>query len=371
MRDLKDYLFLAYWLGPFAPKGKSPSLFRKREATIPCGERFIKTWIYRPQGKIHGVFLMSPGFHFKGPADPRFERVTSILASSGLLIMAPFIEDYINIKILPRTEKDFRVCFDYLESLPEKPPEIKPAVFSISFGSLLAIRLAGHKDYRKRIGGLIIFGGYADWNETLNYFLTGIMKGERMPQRDHQVRPAVFLNLLEGIDPPPQNRLLLERTWREFIKATWPDPLYADLDKYEELAYQMSENLEGWDKELFIQGCCLNREAEKTGLRALKEMEKKWAYLDPLIEASEVCCPVMVVHGREDDVIPVNQVDRFGEAFKHNESVSLCITGLVKHSENEGKETFFSRFVILTKELLVMLKIIKNIFLLARQKGDK
>ena len=138
MRDqfvfFKNFLKMAFWLGPLSSDEKRPGGFTRKELVIPLKNRSIKAWLYTPNGKIEGVFLMAPGFHFLGPAVERFVRFNSILASSGFMLLCPFIEDYLDMRVLPRTEDDFKACFDTLESLPERPRKMKPGVFSVSFG---------------------------------------------------------------------------------------------------------------------------------------------------------------------------------------------------------------------------------------------
>ena len=369
--DIKVLLSLAYWFGPFCPEDSRPTSLTKKEVEVSCGDRVIKAWVYIPRGAIRGIYLISPGFHFQGPSDPRFIRFNSILASAGFLIMAPFIEDYINMKLLPTAEVDFRACFDYLESMEERPPEIKPGIFSVSFGSLLAMRLAGHKDYKERVGGLIIFGGYADWDETLRFFLTGLLNGEMVAKRDPLCRPVVFLNLLDCIQPEPKDPEKLIHAWKEYIQTSWPGSFYLERKNYEALAYKISEKLEGRDKELFIQGCVFNDEGKKTGLEALDKMKEEWVYLDPLVWSSEVSCPVTVIHGRDDDVVPVNQAKRFEKALEHNDNVSICITGLFAHSKNEGKDSLYTKTALLVKEVTMLFKILKNFLIMGSQKGEK
>ena len=374
MRDqfvfFKNFLNMAFWLGPLSSDEKKPGGFKRKELVIPVKDRSIKAWLYIPNGKIQGVFLMAPGFHFLGPADERFVRFNSILASSGFMLLCPFIEDYLDMKVLPRTEDDFKACFDVLESLPEKPRKMKPGVFSISFGSLLAVRLAGHKNYKDRVGGLSIFGGYANWDETLRYFLSGDAEGEFVQNRDPLCRPAVFLHLLDSIEPKPEDPEALREAWVEYIKKTWPDPLYLENDRYKDCAREMSKSLEESKRDLFLKGCLPGREGLDTALNALDKMKEKWDYLDPLAYAKDIHCPVTIIHGKDDGVIPVNQVYRFKQALRHNKNVTTCVTGLFSHSQNEGQENLATKVTILGKELIMMVRILKSFFLMGGDKGE-
>ena len=132
----------------------------------------------------------------------------------------------------------------------------------------------------------------------------------------------------------------------------------------------MSEDLEDYHKDLFLQGCLPGNDGLDTALKALDKMKEAWEYLDPLVYAKDIHCPVTIIHGKDDGVIPVNQVDRFREVLTHNGNVTACITGLFSHSQNEGQENLISKVTILGKELMMMVKILKSFFLMGGQRGE-
>src|SRR4051812_48878550 len=203
---------LARWLGPWASATKAPIVETVDE--IVDGTRVR---LYRPRRAPDATYLIAPGLHYAGADDPRMDRFCRILAAAGHLVIAPFIPDYLALTPNARAIADFRRVFDALPAWTEYPPSgiprhhppsgiprhhppsgiprhHKPVVFSISFGSLLAFALAA--DVQDAIDKLVIFGGYADFRQTLRFCLTGEVASGRSAMRDPLNQPVVLANLL-------------------------------------------------------------------------------------------------------------------------------------------------------------------------------
>ena len=97
---------LARWLGPWTPAYRRPHDVRTRTLEISCtapDHRPMRAWIYAPTSRAPaGSLLLVPGLHFAGPADPRLDRFARILASAGLVVLAPFLPDFISQVLDPR-----------------------------------------------------------------------------------------------------------------------------------------------------------------------------------------------------------------------------------------------------------------------------
>ena len=86
--------------------------------------------------------------------------------------------------------------------------------------------------------------------------------------------------MLDCIEPKPEDPEALREAWVEYIKKTWPDPLYLENDRYKDCAREMSKSLEESKRDLFLKGCLPGREGLDTALNALDKMKEKWNYLD-------------------------------------------------------------------------------------------
>src|SRR4051812_3942173 len=190
---------LARWLGPWASATKAPIVETVDE--IVDGTRVR---LYRPRRAPDATYLIAPGLHYAGADDPRMDRFCRILAAAGHLVIAPFIPDYLALTPTRRAIDDFAQIALALPRWTER----KPVVFSISFGSLLAFALAAeHPEVAER---LVIFGGYADFRETLRFCITGEVVSGRTATRDPMNQPVVLLNLLDQIAHEPALRGDLE-----------------------------------------------------------------------------------------------------------------------------------------------------------------
>ena len=217
-------LTLFRWLGPWADETKIPRIAVDEiwtEAQSKTDTRF-RSWLYHPPHKPRGAYLVCPGLHFLGPAEPRLDRFCRILASAGYLVLAPFLPDFENLIVSPQVIRDLeRAAGEFLDH-PQYPSTKKLAVFSVSFGSLPAIRLACSPGFRDRIGGLIVFGGFFDFQSVVRFSVCATGQA-----RDPLNQPVIFLNLLPLLQPKPSTNQL-EAAWRIFVQKTWGQEMMKD-----------------------------------------------------------------------------------------------------------------------------------------------
>ena len=272
--------------------------------------------MFRPRAAM----LVVQGLHYAGPEDPRLDRFCKILAASGALVLAPFLPDFARMRVEPTLATDAERAFDHLLSLPDLPHRTRPGVFSVSFGSLPAVQLASR---RAEVGGLMLFGGYADFHDTINFSMKGA-PGRPFDPLNHCV---AFINLLEQL--PATDPTSLNDAWMEFIKRTWGRPHFKRDNAHHRVAHEIASRLA--DDELF-----LITTGVLPGSRELFESalgDKPVDFLDPLPFARQVRCPAIVAHGREDDVIPFEQASILADALPQSE---LHLTGLYSHSGHSG-----------------------------------
>ncbi|MEM9071788.1 MAG: hypothetical protein AAGE52_24980 [Myxococcota bacterium] len=336
---------LARWLGPWTGEKAVPLRVRRREMTVPAQADALPfpAWIYTPEGPIHGALLLVQGLHYAGPADPRLDRFCRILADAGILVFAPFLPDFARMRVEPTLVRDAERAFDVLLSLPERPAHVRPGVFSISFGSLPAIALASK---RPEVGGLMLFGGYADFRETIRFSLLG------SPGRAHDPlnQCVVFMNLLEHL--PTKDPASLQQAWMHYVKSTWGRPHMKPRAAFEPLARQIASSLGDENRELFLVGTGV-----LPGGKALLDEtlpHKDVAHLDPLPFARVVACPTIVSHGRDDDVIPFEHAEKLQTAIP---GASCFLTGMYAHTGHSGLASLLGQ---LPRELRAMVGIVQG-----------
>jgi pimeloyl-ACP methyl ester carboxylesterase len=314
-------LGLARWLGPWADAKRSPRVER-HEGDLAG----IRTAFYGSR-RSRTRFLIAPGLHFAGPDDPRMDRFCRILAHAGHHVIAPYVPAYLDLRPSGAAVRDFARIFDALEPGPP------PTIFSISFGSLLAFALAAERG--DAIDRLVIFGGYADFHETMKFCLTGEVASGRMATRDPLNQPVVLLNLLDQIANrrpdglTPTQRDALVETWKTYVTRTWGRPEMKARERFVAVAQELAPSVPDSVRDLYLLGIGVTPGAWDVAVPALRDFDA--TDLDPSPYLARVRNRVELVHGTDDDVIPYEQSQTLAQRLV-NARVRLHITGLYGHT---------------------------------------
>lgn len=301
----------------------------------------------RPRAR---TFLIAPGLHYAGADDPRMDRFCRILASAGHLVVSPYIPDYLALVPTQRAKVDFAHAFDALPRWSTSAQ--KPIVFSISFGSLLALALAAERP--DAIDRLVMFGGYADLRATLVFCLTGGTTDGRTAVRDPMNQPVVLINLLDhlrGAPPPGPMRDALVASWRRYIERVWGRMEMKQDERYLAAARAVRPEVPAEVADLYDIGTGLRPGAPELVLDALARFDS--AALDPTPYLARIRSRVDLVHGQDDDVIPFEHSHALAEAMP-NADVRVHITGLYGHT---GSQT--PTLASAARELWTMLRILR------------
>ena len=94
--------------------------------------------------------VVVPGLSPIGPDDMRLRRLGAILANTGYRVLIPYIEDFMAMHVKPQTQRDFEEIFEFALKT-QKQQQKKVTLISVSFGSLLSLRLCSNPKYQKSI----------------------------------------------------------------------------------------------------------------------------------------------------------------------------------------------------------------------------
>lgn len=311
---------LARWLGPWADPVRAPTIVTE-EASVGA----IRVRLYRPGGAPRATYLIAPGLHYAGPDDPRMDRFCRILAAAGHLVIAPFVPSYLSLTPNAAAIADFEAVF---HALPRWSAQ-KPVVFSISFGSLLAFALAAK--HGAAIERLVIFGGYADFHETLRFCLTGEVASGRAAPRDPLNQPVVLMNLLAHLDPPCADPDALTAAWRAYVRSTWGRPEMKARERF--VAAAAAVEVPPHVRALYDVGVGVTPGAAPLALSALTRFDAR--ALDPTPYLSRITGTVDLVHGTDDDVIPYEQSQALAAQLTAAD-VRVHVTGMYGHTGASG-----------------------------------
>lgn len=338
-------LTLARWLGPWADATTAPAV-RIADDTL-SGMRVRVFGEPRPAAR---TFLIAPGLHYAGADDPRMDRFCRILAHAGHLVVSPYIPDYLALIPTARAKADFARAFDALPrwSRSARPP----IVFSISFGSLLALALAAER--HASIERVVVFGGYADLRATLVFCLTGTTTDGRAAVRDPMNQPVVLMNLLDqlaGAPPPGPLREALVAGWRRYIERVWGRMEMKQDGRYLAVAREVRATVPADVHALYDLGTGLAPGATELVLDALARYDA--AAIDPAPYLARIRTRVDLVHGVDDDVIPFEHSHALAAAMPHAD-VRVHLTGLYGHTGSARP-----KLATAAQELWTMLRILR------------
>ncbi|MFN0245840.1 MAG: hypothetical protein ACKV2T_02960 [Kofleriaceae bacterium] len=356
MSTARSIATLARWLGPWADATKAPDVAIVDErleipprAGTASATTSIRVRLYRPHGLRPGeeraAYLLAHGLHFQGPDDVRMDRFCKILAAAGHLVIAPFIPSY--LALVPRRAAidDFERVFDARRRWTHK----KPVVLSISFGSLLAFALAAK--HGPALDGLVVFGGYADFHETMTFCLTGRVPSGRDAKRDPLNQPVVLMNLLADMRPAPADAEAVSKAWRAYVERTWGRPEMKARERFTAIADELAPDVPESVRELFHVGIGTRPGATELAMDALTRFDA--AQLDPMPYVARVRGRVDLVHGTDDDVIPYEHSQDLARRLVAADAC-VHITGLYGHT---GAQV--PKVSALVEELATMVRVLR------------
>jgi pimeloyl-ACP methyl ester carboxylesterase len=353
---LGAFLSLLRWLGPWTPETRVPSGVSFRDIDLGQGLDHghpNRLRIFAPVDRpTHGALYVMPGVHHEGAADPRMMRFCSVLANAGILVGSPFIPDLVDLRLTEGAVEDTVQSMEAFLSIDEFPAGVQPGAFCISTASILGIYAAADLRLRERLGGLVLFGGFADWSRSLRFMLTGGLPNGDQIEPDPLNQSVVFLNMIPWLPVAPEETGALKSLWTRFVHATWEKPEMLVDDRYLDVARALSAEAAPEWRELFEMGTTLR----PGGLEILEQALEAWKgprsdWLDPTEKLAHLACPIYLVHGREDVVIPWTEAAELEAKVPARIHAGTWVTGFYDHTGHTGVLRQLLRLPLLPLEL--------------------
>lgn len=345
LANVRALVALTRWLGPWASAESVPKNIRVEPVAIEAAGRRLDAWLYHPRRPATGSYVLAPGLHFDGPADPRMRRFCAILARAGFEVLAPFLPDFLSLRVTPQVIADYEATFAWLAERRTG----RLGLFSISFGSLPALRLAANRRWAERISHVICFGGYADFAGALEHALAG-------EGRDPLNQAAVFINLIDELDGASDPELLVD-AWMRYMRRTWGRPEMKARERWEPVAREVAASLPEGARPLFLVGCGAEPGAPELARQALARRGEAAMFVDPRPHLVSIARRVYLVHGRDDDVIPYTHAEMLRRAMPPAARAEVLLTGLYDHTRPAGDGTLGTAR-LLVKEGASLVKIL-------------
>lgn len=274
--------------------------------------------VYRPLTAPRMAIVLLPGAAPAGKDDPRLVEFAAWLASARFVVLVPDIVRLRHLElradIIPQVVDTLRYVSETTNLAPQEKTGI--AAFSVAAGPALLAALA--PEVRDRVAFVLSVGGYHDLLATLTFSITGYFKANGQWQHRVPQDLGKWVFVLSNADalPDRSDRELLARMAKRRLADQDPSALAPRLGHDGQAVYR------------FI----TNTDPEKS--RAL------FAALPPAITAearelspstqdlSALRARVILVHGRDDSIIPYTESVALAHALPSVQHVLVLVSGL-------------------------------------------
>lgn len=330
---------------------------RQEEVEIPGEGRRIPATVFVPDdvslpgdGTPVGprpVWIVLHGVTRPGRRHEQLVRFCRALAGAGTTAVVPEIREWVELRLAPEhTVPTIRAAMDWLD-------RGEAGLVGFSFGAPQALRAAAHPDLRDRVGGVAGFGGYFDVARTVRFQLTG----------HHEWRGEE-----ERLDPDPYGRWIMaanhltdvpgHQDAEDVARALWRLAAIAGDARIPSDAPEMAVHrrdlrprVEESHRALFDllargplgseSDSAEDRMPRTTRLESLAgELSRAALATAPLLDVRDhlagIRCPVELIHGRFDRLVPYTESLRLAEAFPPGARVRVTVTRLFSHTEGRA-----------------------------------
>jgi pimeloyl-ACP methyl ester carboxylesterase len=328
---------MARWLLPWVDETRAPSGVQCTEMVDRDDGGRHATRIYAPKRRRWlGAYVVAHGFSAKGPMDPRLDRLARIFAHAGFLVAVPELRAYEEMRLCSSVardlEKGIECIFDAVRGpRPERESSVLPSVglFSVSFGSLAALRVAATSVWKRNVNALVLFGGCLDFVRCARFAIGGRATEQTHLRVDPCCAPAVACNVARGLTTNDADRIAAENGWRQFLKQNSGDETTSS-DVMRERAFAEARRMGPTARDVFLAGCALGPEGTGPLMRAIAVAQ--FDCLDLSLLRDEIHCPVYLLHGVNDCVVPYTESVAISDWLRGVTRVRLYISGWLSHT---------------------------------------
>ena len=289
--------------GPSGLKESRPAPLR-RTVTYEVDQRVSAGDLYLPGDRAEAGLVLVPGAAVNGKDDPKFVAFAESLARGRFAVLVPEIPNLRQLKVRSTDARKIADAARHLAGFTDGGQgtgEGAPVgVVAVSYAAGPAV-MAAAPDARDRIRFVAAIGGYYDLEAVITFFTAGVFRaapGEPWQKADpNPYGKWVFLRSnSDFISLPRDRRLLLEMAERKLrdLSADISD-LAAGLSPEGRTVYALLQNREPAEVARLISVLPPRVRAE---IRALDLKN---------LDFSEVSAQILLVHGRDDQIIPYSE----------------------------------------------------------------
>ena len=258
--------------------------------------------VYRiADGKKRAGVLLFLGVNPAGRDDERVVNLSEALARAGFVVMIPWSPSMIEKRIDLREIDNLISAFKYLKAQDYVDPK-RVGMGGFCVGASIAAVAASHPSISHQVAFLNFFGGYYDAQDLLRQISSrnSLYNGNIEPWQPDTLTSEVFINqLIESLEDPIE-REALSRRFLEKIDADGLSP--QELSPEARAIFKLLSGVPIEDTNSLI---------KQLPARLLDELDK----ISPSTSIGNLKARVMIMHDREDDLVPSEESRRLADAL--------------------------------------------------------
>jgi acetyl esterase/lipase len=264
--------------------------------------------LYEPAQPADAALVLVPGLAPEGKDDPRLVAFARSLARARFCVLVPDIPSMRDQKVRPTDRSDIADAIVYLGASSNAPAAPRLGVVAISYAVGPAILATLQEDAHDHVAFIVAIGGYYDIEATIAFFTTGYLRDPRTGDWRHRAPNEygkwVFARSNAERLASPRDRDFLSRIAERKManpKAEIGD-LVAGLGPEGRAVYALLVNTEPAAVPRLIAALPA---AIREDMAALDLSRRDLSRLPPQL---------ILVHGRDDAIIPSSESEKFARA---------------------------------------------------------
>ena len=145
--------------------------------------------------------------------------------------------------------------------------------------------------------------------------------------------------MLPYLEVGDEDRGLLEAAWHEMVARTWGRMELKRPGARDPFAAAIAGGLPPALRDLFLMGCGLRPGGGEVLEDALRAARNDFDFADPRPSLSQLRAPVIITHGRGDDVIPWMEAEKLRAALPAGHPHRVLLTGMFEHTGAAALDT--------------------------------
>lgn len=314
---------------------KNNSKGEERELTLSNGKTPLL--LYTPSGKEKGLIISLTGFSMSGYEDKRIAVVNNAFAKLGYRVITPKINTIDALLIHPSGIDEVKEIINRIASEPLlNPNKFRPAVFAPSFTAGIAALAIAEMPVNS-VSSLCLIGSFCDFETTIQFALTNEKNvddyGMHILMKNFLKYEIINNSSLEELVQTALEDNGLKRQV-PFLPSLLAQTDSTTVDLYNKLRYDTEFRSEmimrAWTK--------------------IPDFAIWKNRLDLSKHANKITCPITIIHGKDDNVIPSSESILLHSLLKdNNQMVHLEVSNLLDHGDMKVGLKIFSEIANLAK----------------------